>query len=156
MNHYNDEICMRYAINLAKYAESKGEVPVGSILVLNGSIIGEGWNCSIEHCDPVAHAEIIALQSGAAQIGNYRLLKATLYVTMEPCVMCAGAMIQARISRLVFGAKSEKTGAAGSLLNVFNYPNLNHQIKLTGDVLSQDCSNQLSNFFRQRRRKNSF
>lgn len=151
MSERSDEIWMRHALMLAGRAEAEGEVPVGAVLVLNGAIIGEGWNRSIGHHDPTAHAEIMALRQGGRQAGNYRLLKATLYVTLEPCVMCAGAMIHARIGRLVFGARDEKTGAAGSLMDVLGHPGMNHRIELTGDVLAQACATQLSDFFRRRR-----
>ncbi|BAE75055.1 tRNA-specific adenosine deaminase [Sodalis glossinidius str. 'morsitans'] len=147
----SDEVWMRHALMLAGRAEAEGEVPVGAVLVLNGAIIGEGWNRSIGHHDPTAHAEIMALRQGGQQAGNYRLLKATLYVTLEPCVMCAGAMIHARIGRLVFGARDEKTGAAGSLMDVLGHPGMNHRIELTGDMLAQACAAQLSDFFRRRR-----
>ncbi|OZI14890.1 tRNA adenosine(34) deaminase TadA [Sodalis-like symbiont of Philaenus spumarius] len=147
----SDEVWMRHALMLAGRAEAEDEVPVGAVLVLNGAIIGEGWNRSISHHDPTAHAEIMALRQGGQQVGNYRLLKATLYVTLEPCVMCAGAMIHARIGRLVFGALDEKTGVAGSLMDVLGHPGMNHQIELTGDVLAQACAAQLSDFFRRRR-----
>ncbi|CUX96741.1 tRNA adenosine(34) deaminase TadA [Candidatus Doolittlea endobia] len=147
----SDEVWMRHALMLAGRAEAEGEVPVGAVLVLNGVIIGEGWNCSIGHHDPTAHAEIIALRQGGAQISNYRLLKAILYVTLEPCVMCAGAMIHARIGRLVFGARDEKTGAAGSITDVFSHPRINHQVEITGDVSAQVCAAQINNFFRRRR-----
>lgn len=146
-----DEVWMRHALMLAARAQAEGEVPVGAVLVLNGAIIGEGWNRSIGHHDPTAHAEIMALRQGGQQAGNYRLLNATLYVTLEPCVMCAGAMIHARIGRLVFGARDEKTGAAGSLMDIIGHPGMNHRIALTGDVLAQACSAQLSEFFRHRR-----
>lgn len=151
MSERSDEIWMRHALMLAGRAEAEGEVPVGAVLVLNGAIIGEGWNRSIGHHDPTAHAEIMALRQGGQQAGNYRLLKATLYVTLEPCVMCAGAMSHARIGRLVFGARDEKTGAAGSLMDVLGHPGMNHRIELTGDVLAQVCATQLSDFFRRRR-----
>ncbi|WP_074012064.1 tRNA adenosine(34) deaminase TadA [Candidatus Sodalis sp. SoCistrobi] len=151
MSERSDEIWMRHALMLAGRAEAEGEVPVGAVLVLNGAIIGEGRNRSIGHHDPTAHAEIMALRQGGQQAGNYRLLKATLYVTLEPCVMCAGAMIHARIGRLVFGARDEKTGAAGSLMDVLSHPGMNHRIELTGDVLAQACAAQLSDFFRRRR-----
>lgn len=151
MSERSDEIWMRHALMLAGRAEAEGEVPVGAVLVLNGAIIGEGWNRSIGHHDPTAHAEIMALRQGGQQAGNYRLLKATLYVTLEPCVMCAGAMIHARIGSLVFGARDEKTGAAGSLMDVLGHPGMNHRVELTGDVLAQACAAQLSEFFRRRR-----
>lgn len=151
--HYkdNDKEWMHYAMILAGYAEAEGEVPVGAVLVLKDKIIGEGWNRSISRNDPTAHAEIMALRQGGQQMGNYRLLDTVLYVTLEPCVMCAGAMIHSRISCLVFGARDEKTGAAGSRLNVFGHPSTNHRIMLTSGVLEQACSVQLSDFFYRRR-----
>lgn len=149
--HCRNEFWMRYALLLAKRAEAKGEVPVGAVLVLNNDIIGKGWNCSISYHDPTAHAEIMALRYGGQRIDNYRLLNTTMYVTLEPCVMCIGAMIHARIGRLVFGAHDKKTGAAGSLLDVLRHPGMNHQIMLTSGVLAKACSAQLSAFFRQRR-----
>ncbi|CUX95703.1 tRNA-specific adenosine deaminase [Candidatus Gullanella endobia] len=144
---FSDELWMRHALFLAKRAEDEGEVPVGAILILNNVIIGEGWNCSISYHDPTAHAEIIALRQGGEQINNYRLLKTTLFVTLEPCMMCIGAMIQARIGRLVFGARNKKTGAVGSFIDMLTYPGINHRIKLTSDVLAQLCASQLTNFF---------
>lgn len=151
LRNNNDEEWVRYAMMLAECAEAEGEVPVGAVLVLHGKIIGEGWNRSIGHHDPTAHAEVIALRQGGQRVGNYRLLDAVLYVTLEPCVMCAGAMIHARISCLVFGTRDEKTGSAGSLMDVFGHPGVNHRIVLTGGVLAQECSAQLSSFFHRRR-----
>ncbi|AHF74574.1 tRNA-specific adenosine-34 deaminase [Candidatus Sodalis pierantonius str. SOPE] len=149
--HCSDEFWMRHALMLAGGAQAEGEVPVGAVLVLNDEIIGEGWNRSIGHHDPTAHAEIMVLRQGGRRVGNYRLLNAAMYVTLEPCVMCAGAMIHARIGRLIFGAHDEKTGAAGSLLDVLGHPGMNHRVILTGGVLAQACSAQLSAFFRHRR-----
>ncbi|MCR3755949.1 MAG: tRNA adenosine(34) deaminase [Sodalis sp. Psp] len=152
-NHYNnnDETWMRRAMMLAECAETEGEVPIGAVLVINDEILGEGWNCSIGRHDPTAHAEIMALRQGGQRASNYRLLNAALYVTLEPCVMCVGAMIHSRISCLVFGARDEKTGAAGSVLDIFAHPSINHRIMLTGGVLEQECSAQLNNFFCRRR-----
>lgn len=149
-----DEYLMRQAIALAYRAKDEGEVPVGAVLMLDGVMIGKGWNCSINQHDPTAHAEIIALRQGGTVLGNYRLLDAILYVTLEPCVMCAGAIVHARIKRLVFGAQDKKYGAAGSSMNVLNYPGLNHKITLTSGILATTCSEILSNFFSQRRVKN--
>lgn len=146
--HCSDEFWMRYALMLAGRSQADGEVPVGTVLVLNNEIIGESWNHSIGHHDPTAHAEIMALRQGGRLVGNYRLLNAAMYVTLEPCVMCAGAMIHARISRLIFGAHDEKTGAAGSLLDVLGHPGMNHRVILTSGVLAQACSAQLRAFFR--------
>lgn len=142
---------MRQAIMLAERAEVDGEVPVGAVLVLNDDAIGEGWNRSIGHHDPTAHAEMIALRQGGGKVRNYRLLGAVMYVTLEPCVMCTGAMIHARIGRLVFGARDKKTGAAGSLMNVLCHPGVNHRVMLTAGILALACSAQISDFFRRRR-----
>ncbi|WON75902.1 tRNA adenosine(34) deaminase TadA [Serratia sp. UGAL515B_01] len=151
MNEYNDEYWMRQALSLAKRAQEEGEVPVGALLVLNNQVIGEGWNRPIGRHDPTAHAEIMALRQGGSVLQNYRLLDATLYVTLEPCVMCAGAMIHSRISRLVYGAADEKTGAAGSLVDILRHPGMNHQVEIVSGVLAEECSTTLSNFFRLRR-----
>ncbi len=147
----DDEHWMRYAMTLALKAQDEGEVPVGAVLILDNQVIGEGWNRSIGHHDPTAHAEIMALRQGGDTICNYRLLDATLYVTLEPCVMCAGAMIHSRIRRVVYGAADAKTGAVGSLLDILRHPGMNHQIDITAGVLAEACSEQLSRFFRFRR-----
>lgn len=146
-----DEHWMRHALLLARRAWLEGEIPVGAVLVRQGRIVGEGWNRPVQRHDPTAHAEILALREGGAQLGNYRLLETTLYVTLEPCAMCAGAMVHARIARLVFGAWDKKTGAAGSLLDVPGHPGMNHRMAVTGGVLAQSCGALLSDFFRQRR-----
>lgn len=151
MTEYNDEYWMRQALQLALRAQEEGEVPVGALLVLDNQVIGEGWNRPIGRHDPTAHAEIMALRQGGAVLQNYRLLNATLYVTLEPCVMCAGAMIHSRIGRLVYGAADIKTGAAGSLLDILRHPGMNHQLAITAGVLADDCAGMLSAFFRQRR-----
>ncbi|MBP9642003.1 MAG: tRNA adenosine(34) deaminase TadA [Budvicia sp.] len=148
---YTDEDWMRYALELAKRADDEGEIPVGAVLVLDNQVIGEGWNRPIGRHDPTAHAEIMALQQGGLVLQNYRLLNTTLYVTLEPCVMCAGAMVHSRIQRLVYGAKDLKTGAAGSLLNVLGHPGMNHQVEVVADVLAETCSAYLSDFFKRRR-----
>ncbi|ERH66653.1 adenosine deaminase [Pantoea dispersa EGD-AAK13] len=142
---------MRHALELARRAWEQGEVPVGAVLVQGDRVIGEGWNRPISQCDPTAHAEIMALRQGGKVIDNYRLLDTTLYVTLEPCVMCAGAMVHSRITRLVYGAKDEKTGAAGSLLDVIGHPGMNHQIEIAHGVLAEECATLLSDFFRMRR-----
>ncbi|BAN97519.1 CMP/dCMP deaminase zinc-binding protein [Plautia stali symbiont] len=142
---------MRHALELARRAWEQGEVPVGAVLVQGDRVIGEGWNRPISQCDPTAHAEIMALRQGGKVIDNYRLLDTTLYVTLEPCVMCAGAMVHSRITRLVYGAKDEKTGAAGSLLDVIGHPGMNHQIEIAHGVLAGECATLLSDFFRMRR-----
>lgn len=142
---------MRYALSLAKRAQDNNEVPVGAVLVSQGTLIAEGWNHPVASHDPTAHAEIMALRNGGRALNNYRLLDTTLYVTLEPCVMCAGAMVHSRISRLVFGASDGKTGAAGSLLDVPGHPGMNHRIEVTGGILADECASQLSEFFRLRR-----
>ncbi|WP_159566880.1 tRNA adenosine(34) deaminase TadA [Budvicia diplopodorum] len=148
---YTDEYWMRYALELAKKADNEGEIPVGAVLILDNEIIGEGWNRPIGKHDPTAHAEIMALQQGGGALQNYRLLNTTLYVTLEPCVMCAGAMVHSRIQRLVYGAKDLKTGAAGSLLDVLGHPGMNHQVEVISGVLADACSAYLSDFFKRRR-----
>ena len=142
---------MQCAIQLACRAEEAGEVPVGAVLVVDNEVIGEGWNLSISNHDPCAHAEIMAIRQAGQKIGNYRLLGATLYVTLEPCVMCAGAMIHSRISRLVYGACDLKTGAAGSVFDVLSDPRHNHKVQVSGGVEADACSRQHSDFFRRRR-----
>lgn len=151
MTEYNDEYWMRQALRLALRAQEEQEVPVGALLVLDSQVIGEGWNRPIGHHDPTAHAEILALRQGGRVLQNYRLLNATLYVTLEPCVMCAGAMVHSRIRRLVYGAADEKTGAAGSLVDVLRHPGMNHQVEIVSGVLADECAATLSNFFRLRR-----
>ncbi|CDG18500.1 tRNA adenosine(34) deaminase TadA [Xenorhabdus doucetiae] len=149
--NFSDEYWMRRAIALAMQAQAKGEIPVGAVLVADNKVIAEGFNHPITDHDPTAHAEIIALRRGGNQLQNYRLLNTTLYVTLEPCVMCAGAMVHSRIQRLVYGASDMKTGAAGSLIDILRHPGMNHQIEITGGVLAQACSTMLSAFFKQRR-----
>ena len=143
---------MRRALELADKAESLGEIPVGAVLVDGtGKIIGEGWNLSIVNSDPTAHAEIVALRHAAQCIQNYRLLNTTLYVTLEPCTMCAGAILHSRIKRLVFGASDAKTGAVGSRFHFFDDYKMNHSLEITGGVLQEECSRRLSAFFQKRR-----
>ncbi|PHM24470.1 tRNA adenosine(34) deaminase TadA [Xenorhabdus ehlersii] len=149
--NFSDEYWMRWAIDLAMQAQAKGEIPVGAVLVADNKVIAEGFNHPITDHDPTAHAEIIALRRGGRQLQNYRLLNTTLYVTLEPCVMCAGAMVHSRIQRLVYGASDMKTGAAGSLIDILRHPGMNHQIEITGGVLAEACSTMLSSFFKQRR-----
>lgn len=146
-----DIFWIQHALRLAQHAASVGEVPVGAVLVLNNEIIGEGWNAPISTCDPSAHAEILALRQGAERLKNYRLLDTTLYVTLEPCPMCAGAMVHARINRLVFGAYDPRAGAAGTVCNVFQIPELNHRVSYQGGVLQEECGLLLREFFRGRR-----
>ncbi|XBC27827.1 tRNA adenosine(34) deaminase TadA [Leminorella grimontii] len=151
MSRDSDENWMRYALQLAERADEEGEIPVGAVLVLDNKIIGEGWNRPIGRHDPTAHAEIAALRQGGETLQNYRLLGATLYVTLEPCIMCAGAMVHSRISRLVYGASDFKTGAAGSLIDILGHPAMNHKVEVTAGVLAETCSSRLSDFFRRRR-----
>ena len=147
-----DEKMMRYALELADKAEALGEIPVGAVLVDDAeNIIGEGWNLSIVQSDPTAHAEIIALRDGAKHLQNYRLLNTTLYVTLEPCTMCAGAILHSRIKRLVFGASDYKTGAVGSRFHFFDDYKMNHTLEITSGVLVEECSQKLSVFFQKRR-----
>ncbi|EIC84419.1 tRNA adenosine(34) deaminase TadA [Serratia sp. M24T3] len=148
---YSDQYWMQHAMALAVKAQDAGEVPVGAVLVLGNQVIGEGWNRSIGFHDPTAHAEIMALRQGGLVVQNYRLLDAVLYVTLEPCVMCAGAMVHSRIKRLVYGAADLKTGAAGSLLDILRHPGMNHHMEITSGVMAEACSTQLSDFFRLRR-----
>ena len=150
-SEFTHEHWMRYALTLARRAWEEGEVPVGAVLVHNNQVIGEGWNRPIGRHDPTAHAEIMALRQGGLVLQNYRLLETTLYVTLEPCVMCAGAMVHGRIGNLVFGARDAKTGAIGSLMDVLGHPGMNHQITVTEGVLAEECSAILSDFFRARR-----
>lgn len=145
------EYWMRHALLLAQRAWDEGEVPVGAVLVHNNQAIGEGWNRPIGRHDPTAHAEIMALRQGGLVLQNYRLLDTTLYVTLEPCVMCAGAMVHSRIGTLVFGARDLKTGAAGSLMDVLHHPGMNHRVEIVEGTLRDECSGMLSEFFRQRR-----
>jgi len=142
---------MRHALVLAQQASAEGEVPVGALLVKDGAIIGEGWNRPITTHDPSAHAEMIALRAAAAKLGNYRLPGTTLYVTLEPCIMCAGAIVHARVSRLVFGAPDPKAGAVESVYDVIARPRLNHVVEWRGGVLEQECGAVLRAFFRARR-----
>lgn len=150
---FSHEYWMRHALTLAKRARDEREVPVGAVLVHNNRVIGEGWNRPIGRHDPTAHAEIMALRQGGLVMQNYRLIDATLYVTLEPCVMCAGAMIHSRIGRVVFGAHDAKTGAAGSLMDVLHHPGMNHRVEITEGILADECAALLSDFFRMRRQK---
>ena len=143
---------MQLAIDQARLAEHAGEVPVGAVVVSGGKVIGTGRNQNLLHNDPTAHAEIIALRQAAAVLGNHRLTGCILVCTIEPCAMCAGAMVHARISRLVYGADDPKGGAAGSVLDVINHPRLNHRMEVTAGVLAEECSHLLKNFFAGRRR----
>jgi len=147
----NDEQYMRAALELAQQAQGMGEVPVGALVVKDGEIIGRGYNAPISGRDPSAHAEMQALRQAAQSLGNYRLVGCDLYVTLEPCLMCAGAIMHARLARLVYGATDYKTGVCGSLLNVFAEARLNHHTKVTGGVLADECGAMLSAFFAMRR-----
>lgn len=142
---------MQRAMKLAERAQAEGEVPVGAVVVFDNEILGEGWNRPIAARDPSAHAEINALRAAAMHLGNYRLPGSTLYVTLEPCVMCAGAIIHARVARVLYGASDPKSGAAGSAFSILGTDRLNHQVVVTGGVLQQECSSILQNFFRSRR-----
>jgi len=146
-----DEAFMRRALELAQRAQEEGEVPVGAVVVLEEKILGEGWNRPIAAADPTAHAEIQAMRAASAALSNYRLTGATLYVTLEPCIMCVGAMFHARIGRVVFGASDPKTGAAGSIVDLFKNEKLNHQAQIHGGVLASECGALLSRFFASRR-----
>lgn len=146
-----DEGNMETALELAREAGAAGEVPVGAVVVLDGEIVGRGYNQPIRGHDPTAHAEIMALRDAARQVGNYRLPGATLYVTLEPCIMCAGALMHARVARVVFGARDPKTGAAGSVVDVFAEDRLNHHAEVEGGVLAEPCGKLLSSFFAARR-----
>jgi len=146
-----DIFWMQRAIELARVAEQQGEVPVGAVLVKENQIIGEGFNAPISTHDPSAHAEIQAIRAAASTIGNYRLLNTTLYVTVEPCVMCAGAIVHARVSEIVFGASEPRTGAAGSVFNILQSSELNHRVEIRSGVLQEECAGLLKKFFQQRR-----
>jgi tRNA(adenine34) deaminase len=147
----SDEKLMRAALELARQAEQAGEVPVGAVVVKDGEIIGRGFNAPISRHDPSAHAEMVALRDAAQRMGNYRLVDCELYVTLEPCLMCVGAMFHARIARVVYGASDTKTGAAGSVLNLFEEQRLNHHAVVQGGVLAGECGSLLSQFFAARR-----
>jgi tRNA(adenine34) deaminase len=147
-----DDGWMAEALALARAAGARGEVPVGAIVVVGGAIVGRGGNAPIAGNDPTAHAEIAALREAASALGNYRLPGCELYVTIEPCAMCAGAILHARIRRLVFGAPDPKTGACGSVVDLFAEPRLNHHTTVTGGVAAEACAALLSDFFASRRR----
>ena len=149
----NDEFFMREAISLAHAAECLGEVPVGAVVVLNGQIVGRGFNSPIGESDPTAHAEIAALRDAARTLGNYRLPGCELFVTLEPCAMCAGAIMHSRISRVIYGARDPKTGVHCSVVDLFGVERLNHHATVEGGVLAEECSTLLSAFFASRRKK---
>lgn len=142
---------MSRALDLARAAEAAGEVPVGAVIVKEGVIVGEGWNRPISTNDPTAHAEIVALRAAAQNLGSYRLLDTTLYVTLEPCAMCAGAMVHSRVKRLVYAATDPRAGAAGSVFNIVQHSALNHRLEITPGVMAQECADVLRGFFAARR-----
>jgi tRNA(adenine34) deaminase len=142
---------MQAAIEEARGADERGEVPVGAVVVMDGQIVARAGNRTITDCDPTAHAEIVALRDAAARHGNYRLLGATIYVTIEPCAMCAGAMIQARVARLVYGADDPKAGAVRSCFSMLDHAQLNHRVEVTGGVMKDEAAGLLRNFFAARR-----
>jgi tRNA(adenine34) deaminase len=146
-----DDSWMELALKLAREAAEMGEVPVGAVIVKDGEILGQGHNRNLLDTDPTAHAEIVALRQAATRCGNHRLAGAAMFATIEPCAMCAGAMVHARLARLVYGASDPKTGAAGSALQVINHQRLNHRMAVTSGVLADQCSEILQEFFRVRR-----
>lgn len=150
-----DTAFMQQALELAEQAAEAGEVPVGAIVVKDGLVIGRGSNAPIGASDPTAHAEIMAMRDAAQHLGNYRLVDCTLYVTLEPCAMCSGAIQHARIARLVFGASDPKTGACGSVINLMDEPKLNHHTEVIKGILAAECGALLSSFFAARRKKNT-
>lgn len=151
-NAGDDEHWMRRAMALADAAAASGEVPVGAVVVRDGCLLGEGANAPIGLADPTAHAEVQALRDAAARTGNYRLPGATLYVTLEPCAMCAGAIMHARVARVVYGTRDAKTGVAGSVVDLFAESRLNHHAVVEGGLLQAECAAQISGFFAERRR----
>jgi tRNA(adenine34) deaminase len=146
-----DDIWMEEALCAAQEALGMGEVPVGSVVVLDGRVVGRGWNRNLRESDPSAHAEIVALRNAGTAIGNHRLIGCELFVTIEPCPMCAGAMIHSRLKRLVYGADDPKAGAVHSVMQVLNHPRLNHTMEVRGGVLASRCAELLTGFFRDRR-----
>ena len=151
----HDRYWMSRALDLARRAAEVGEVPVGAVLVRSDELIGEGWNQPISTCDPTAHAEVMALRAAAARVGNYRLVDSTLYVTLEPCPMCAGAIVHARVGRVVFGAVDPRAGAAGTVFDLLQCAALNHRAEVIGGVLGDACGALLRDFFRARRLKSA-
>lgn len=146
-----DQYWMRHAISLAKKAEQQHEVPVGAVLTLNDNLIAEGWNQSIQLNDPTAHAEIMALRVAGKEVQNYRLMDAVLYVTLEPCSMCVGAMVHARVKRVVYGAHDPKAGAVLGAFKLAGAPHFNHKVTYQGGLLATECGQMLTAFFRERR-----
>ena len=152
INTLSDEFFMREALSLAQAAECLGEVPVGAVVVKDGQMVGRGFNSPIGTHDPTAHAEIAALRDAARNLGNYRLPGCELFVTLEPCAMCAGAIMHARISRVIYGARDAKTGVHGSVVDLFGVERLNHHATVEGGILAEQCSSMLSSFFAARRK----
>ena len=149
----DDREAMEAALAEARLAAEAGEVPIGAVVVREGAVVARGQNRVLRDVDPTAHAEVVAMRGAAAAIGNYRLLGCTLYVTLEPCAMCSGAMIHARLARLVFAAADPKAGAAGSVLSVLNHPQLNHQMQVEQGILVDEAAELLRSFFRERRER---
>jgi tRNA(adenine34) deaminase len=147
----SDSKYMARALELAREAERAGEVPVGAVIVKDDAIVGEGWNLPISTSDPTAHAEIVAMRAAAQKLGTYRLLDTTLYVTLEPCPMCAGAMVHARVKRLVYAATDPRAGAAGTIFNIVQHPSLNHRVECEAGLMGEECSTMLRRFFQGRR-----
>ena len=152
---HDDEHWMRHALELAHRAQHEDdEIPVGAVLVsANGEILGEGWNRNITESDPTAHAEVVAMRAAGAKLGNHRLIGTTLYVTLEPCAMCAMAMVHARVGRVVYGASDPKTGAAGSVFDLLTDPRHNHRVEVRAGVLAEEAGQRLTNYFRSKRGK---
>lgn len=148
---HHDELWMEEALRCAQRALEIGEVPVGAIVVSNGNIVGRGWNRNISHSDPTAHAEVMALREAGRTLGNYRLGGCDLFATIEPCAMCAGALVHARIQRLVYGADDPKAGAVHSVVHVLNHPGMNHRVEVRGGILAGRCAEMLQEFFRNKR-----
>ncbi len=146
-----DELWMEEALRAAQRAQEAGEVPVGAVVVCEGRVIGRGWNRNLGDCDPTAHAEIVALREAAAAVGNHRLADCDLFATIEPCPMCAGALVHARIKRLVYGADDPKAGAVRSVMQALNHPQLNHRVEVRSGVLAGRCAELLQRFFKNRR-----
>jgi tRNA(adenine34) deaminase len=147
----SDEFWMEEALRAAQLGLEKGEVPIGAVVVRNGKVVGRGWNRNLSDCDPTAHAEVVALREAAAVVGNHRLEDCELFATIEPCAMCAGALVHARLQRLVYGADDPKAGAIHSVLQVLNHPGLNHRMEVRGGILEARCAGLLQEFFKHRR-----
>lgn len=154
MTQHTDEYWMQQAIELANKAAAEDEVPVGALIVKDNQLVATGWNQPIQHNDPSAHAELQAIRNAGKALNNYRLIDTTLYVTLEPCSMCVGAIIHARIKRLVFGAYDIKTGAAGSAINLIQQQLHNHKVEVIGGILEPECKQLLQDFFKRKRKQN--